>query len=243
VGVNVKLDVARLKKGLMLQQSQVRFATAVALTRTAKVAEQEIKRKIDEVFDNPTPFTRNSTYVTPATKDRLWSEVKIKDEAMKAIAPIKWLAPQIYGGPRGAKRSEDLLRKAGILAPGMFMVPAAGVKLDRYGNMSRGQLQQVLSQVQAQRDTLANQTARSKRRNKGRSQYFALRVQRGKLRPGIYQRFSFAHGSAVRPVFIFVKQPKYMVRLPFHAIAQKVVDAQFSYQFRKAMLMAVRTAR
>jgi folate-binding Fe-S cluster repair protein YgfZ len=234
VGVNVKLDVARLKKGLMLQQSQVRFATAVALTRTAKVAEQEIKRKIDEVFDNPTPFTRNSTYVTPATKDRLWSEVKIKDEAMKAIAPIKWLAPQ---------RSEDLLRKAGILAPGMFMVPAAGVKLDRYGNMSRGQLQQVLSQVQAQRDTLANQTARSKRRNKGRSQYFALRVQRGKLRPGIYQRFSFAHGSAVRPVFIFVKQPKYMVRLPFHAIAQKVVDAQFSYQFRKAMLMAVRTAR
>ncbi|MDF5999583.1 hypothetical protein P4050_14390 [Pseudomonas aeruginosa] len=43
------------------------------------------------------------------------------------------------------KASERNLRARGILPAGMFVVPAEGARLDQYGNMSRGQMIQILS--------------------------------------------------------------------------------------------------
>ena len=51
--------------------------------------------------------------------------------------------------------------------------------------------------------------------------YFALRKPAGKLPAGIYQRFTLAHGSAIRPVMFFVSIPTYLRRLDFYGIAQK----------------------
>ena len=99
---NVKGDIQEVQRHLSgLGRDQVPFATALALTNTAKFIETKIKEEIPRAFDRPTRFTLNSTYIRPATKQRLWAEVKIKDESFKAVAPIKWLAPQIYGGSRG----------------------------------------------------------------------------------------------------------------------------------------------
>ena len=47
-----------------------------------------------------------------------------KDGASKGFAPEDWFKPQVRAG--SSKRSEDMLRTAGILPAGMFVVPGKG---------------------------------------------------------------------------------------------------------------------
>lgn len=224
-------------------QKQVPFATALALTRTAQFSGRKITEEMPRVFNRPTAYTKNAVFIRPATKANLKAEMLIKDESTKAVPAIKWLAPQIYGGGREAKRFELLLRAKGVLDPSQYVVPAAGAKIDAYGNVSRGQLQQILSQLGASRDPLQNRTARSKRRNRRARQFFALTKPWGKLKPGIYERIGFAFGSAVRPVFVFIRQPRYKQRLRFFEIADQTSKMRFPIEFTLAMRQAIATAR
>lgn len=221
-----------------LEREQLPFATAVALTKTAKFVEAELRKEMGRVFDRPTRYTLNSLRTKPATKRSLFAEVKVKDESFKAAAPIKWLSPQIYGGPRGAKRSEDLLRQRGILLPGYFVVPGAGARLDSAGNISRGQMQQILSALGAQFDVY-QRTSRGQKRNKATRQIFAIRNPGERLPPGVYQRVR----AGVRPLLIFVRQPRYRKRLRFFEIADAVGRSRFRLEFALAMRRALATAR
>lgn len=225
---------------------QTRFATAVALTRTAKRIETELKAEMPKVFDRPTRYTLNSLYTKPATKATLTASVKIKDEAVKSIAPIVWLAPQVYGGARPLKRSEALLRRAGVLGPSEYAVPAQGAKLDAYGNMKRSQIVAILSDVQAHFDPAQNSSRASRaKRARGRRRggiYFAARAG-GHLKPGVYERIGTGFGSAVRPVLIFVQgAPTYRKRLDFFGVGQRVIDRHYTNEFDRAMAHAIRTA-
>jgi hypothetical protein len=175
----------------------------------------------------------------------------VKDEAAKAVPASKWLAPEIYGGQRNAKRFELRLRHAGILGANQYAIPGTAAKLDAYGNMSRGQIVAILSDLQAHFDPKANSTAKSRksreRRNsrKGKSGgvYFAITTRRGRLRPGIYERTSFGFGSSARPVLIFTdKAPTYSKRLKFIETAQDVMAKRYAGEFKDALREAVGTA-
>jgi hypothetical protein len=91
-----------------------------------------------QVFDRPTPYTLYSTYVIPATKDRLESFVQLKDSAAEGTPAIKFLDPEVFGGERNPKRGEKALQQLGALTSGSFIVPSAGLKLGQYGNISAG---------------------------------------------------------------------------------------------------------
>lgn len=243
-----------------LGRDQVPFATALALTNTALFVEQKIKAEIPRVFNRPTKFTLNSTFVRPATKQRLWAEVKIKDEAFKAVAPIRWLAPQIYGGSRTLKRFEQRLVNAGAMPPGYFAVPASGADLDGFGNMSKGEIVRMLSDLQAHWDTRQNTTAASRgRRRRSRTRrptfYFStwpVTPRTAHLRPGIYKRVGAVAGLAsgitagfrtpIRPVLIFVKRVRYSRRLRFFEIADQTARMRFPIEFALAMRQALSTA-
>lgn len=242
-------------------RDQVPFATALALTRTAQFIERKIKEEIPRVFSRPTKFTLNSTFVRPATKQRLWAEVKVKDEAFKAVAPIKWLAPQVYGGSRTLKRFEQRLINAGAMPPGHFAVPASGSDFDEHGNMSKGEIVRMLSDLQAHWDTRQNTTATSRgRRRRSRTRrptfYFSTwpaSKRTAHLRPGIYKRVGAVAGLAsgitsgfktpIKPVMIFVKRVRYSKRLRFFDIAEQTGRLRFPIEFALAMREALRTAR
>lgn len=258
---SVQGDVREIERHLTsMGRDQVPFATALALTRTAQFIEREIKAEIPRVFNRPTKFTLNSTFVRPATKQRLWAEVKIKDEAFKAIAPIRWLAPQIYGGPRTLKRFEHRLVSAGAMPPGHFAVPASGADFDSFGNMSRGEIVRMLADLQAHFDPRQNTTATSRgRRRRSRTKrptfYFSTwppSKRTAHLRPGIYKRVGAVAGLAsgitagfsipIKPVVIFVKRVRYRKRLRFFEIAEHTGPARFKIEFALAMRQALSTA-
>ncbi|MBV5843725.1 hypothetical protein KUT55_32250, partial [Pseudomonas aeruginosa] len=166
---------------------------ADALNHTANQANQALVGEIDQVFDRPTPFTRNAIRILHATSRRLEAALWVKDEkdhASKGQAPEDWVAPQVFGGPRVDKASERNLRARGILPAGMFVVPAEGARLDQYGNMSRGQMIQILSglgalEYRAGFKGNATQSARSLAKGHQLA-YFVMR--RGRRPIGIAER-------------------------------------------------------
>lgn len=190
-----------------------------------------------QVFDRPTSITRRALLVRQAKPGSQsarifaggasasgFTEVFVRDEAA-GTAPDKYLTPQSIGGSRQLKGFERRLIARGRMLPGQFAVPAASAKLDAFGNMSRGQLNQILSALDAQRDRLTNETARSRARKKrrGKSQYFAVPTPRNGLHPGVYERRSFALGSAIRPVLIFVDNVTFKPRLNLAKFVSDVI--------------------
>lgn len=231
ISVTVHTDVEGLRAKIAAASKENTLRTAKAITFTSEEAQKEVVAKMRQVFFQPTRFTLNSVFKTSATPEKLFSLVGLKDQAFKGVAPVIWLAPQVYGGGRELKRFEQNLQAAGILPHGWFALPAGGIRRNRAFNINTGQLQKVLSSVRAQRDSLANTTARSKMRNAGVGKYFAIRSQDKHLKPGIYYKTGT---NTVKPIFIFTSRaPHYSVRLPFFSIVREVIDVRFAYNFAR----------
>lgn len=231
ISLDVKIDTVGLRAKIAAASKEGTLRTAKAITFTAEEAQKEIVAKMRQVFFQPTRFTLNSVFKTSATPEKLYSLVGIKDQAFKGVAPVVWLAPQVYGGGRELKRFEQNLQSAGILPHGWYALPAGGIRRNRAFNLNTGQLQKVLSSVHAQKDSLANTTARSKMRGTDVGKYFAIRSQDKHLKPGIYLRTGT---NTVKPIFIFTsKAPHYNVRLPFYDIIKEVFAARFAFNFER----------
>lgn len=238
-GIDISTDAKR-------QAAAVPFAVVKALTRTAKHAQQTVRDEMVRVFDRPTPYALNSTYVKPATKDNPVSSVYLKYDASKGTPATKFLSAQIDGGTRSHKRFEAALQRIGVLPDGWYVVPGKAARLDAYGNWSRGQIVQVLSYFQAfgeqgyRANTTAEKRAKMKRgtRSKRGVAYFAVlpgrRASRA-LQPGIYLQTYFAKGSAIQPIAIFVENATYRRRLDFHGTVERVAVTQYPLELRRAI--------
>lgn len=219
-------------------------ALADALNHTANQARQALVETIDDVFDRPTSFTRNAVRILNATANRLEAELWVKDDKdnnSKGQAPEDWVAPQVFGGPRVDKASERNLRAKGILPRGMFIVPAEGARLDQYGNMSRGQMIQILSGLGALEYVAgatqnATQSARSLAKGHGKA-YFVMR--RGRVPIGIGER----RDKSLVMVLAFVRQPQYRERFRFFDVVRRIAedDARLEANIEKALAKAMQS--
>ncbi|HEB76897.1 MAG TPA: hypothetical protein ENI90_00020 [Methylothermaceae bacterium] len=209
-----------------------------AAQRTVNYLANEVRKaEVEEMkraFDRPTRWTLNSTRVTyaSAARRRTHAVVWLKDEAAKGIPATKYLTPQIFGGNRKAKRFERALWNAGVLPRGWLAVPGEGARMDAFGNMSRGQIVEILSWFQAfgEQGFRANLTEEGRRRKiKGTKKrrgtaYFAIRPGQGShLHPGVYQRIATGFGWAIKPVLIFIKSAEYGRRYHFFEVAEDTV--------------------
>lgn len=231
-----------------LPRNQIPFATALALTRTAQKVHEEIKRKLPSIYDRPTPWTVGGMYVKPARKNALSASVKFKDrsEATKGLPAAEYLQPSVYGVARKPKAFERLLQRAGVLPSGWYAVPSKHVALDSYGNVPRGTVTKILSQLQASRDSAQNERASVRRKRNRRQMYgryflaYPSREITRHLTPGIYERIG--GGMAVRPVFLFVdKPPVYRQQFRFFVEAETIARRIQPDMFREAIAETMAT--
>lgn len=189
---SVKVDDKSVKEMLRGYERQLPFAMAKGLTKLGQLVKEEEIQEMKRVFDRPTPFTLNSLKLTQAKKDRLSATVWFKDPPRLGSAQ-HYLEPQVYGGGRELKRLEKLLKM-------QHLMPGAGAKLDAYGNLSKGQLTQVLSVLKTfnMAGYDMNLTSRSGKRNRKPRDYFAVTKKRGGLVPGIYQRVQSGVGFGAK---------------------------------------------
>jgi hypothetical protein len=225
------------------------FVAAVSLTRTAKDIQTAIKDEMRTVFDRPTAYALNGTFLKGATKNNLEARVWVKDNPFGKGTPAdRFLLPQIYGGARRHKGTERMLQANGLMPAGWYLMPAAGAELDGNGNIRRSQIRQILSQLKVQSgsgyESRAQDSDRSRRTIARQGvTYFALPNGNRGLLPGMYLKRRFGHGTAIRPVFIFVSKVEYQARLKFHEVGQATINARFPVHFEAELAKALRTAR
>jgi len=216
-------------------------ALALALNKMAEDAIKPLQSEVASVFDRPTPFTLNAFRIDYAKPSALEAAVAVKDEksgSSSGQAPEAWFQPQVYGGGRALKASEKWLRRAGILPANMYVAPGKGARLDAYGNMSRGHIQQVLSGLKAfdlsGSDHNATDSARSVA--KGHARAFFV-VRKGKRAIGIAER----RGKSMQMVLVFVREPNYSPRFDFHKVVRQVAenDALFESHIDGALAAAL----
>lgn len=253
IKISVKSELAQqISLWTRIAGDQMPFATAVALTRSAKNGKTEIERKMPSVIDRPTPYTMRGFRLYPATKRKLYAEVDFRESLSSGTQARDYLAPIVYGGSRKLKAFEKSLSRTGLLPSGYSAVPGSGAKMDRYGNMNRGQIVQVLSYLKSfgEQGYSANITdkkraslARGSKARRGVT-YFVGKPGGGRLPLGVWMRTSFgAAGSSIKPLIIFVSNVGYRQQLDVPGIAERVVRETFPEELRKAVELALRTAR
>lgn len=225
------------------QFSDRRFAAAVAtgLTRVGQQAKQGLKDEMGRSLDRPTPYALNSLYLTPATAERQVARVWFKDDTATSNAgtpATRFMVPQVYGGPRRLKRYEHALQIAGALPSGWFTVAGQGAKLDGFGNVSKGQIVQILSQL---RITLVAGSNRNLSTD-GRKQANALKRAGGRffvvppgarIQPGIYQREFI--GRTITPVLIFVRSVAYQPRFDFPRVSTEIITRALPVELTRSL--------
>ncbi len=251
----------RVRAAMAQAAGQVPFAIARAITWTAQDVRDAERQEIKTVFGNPTRYTQNAVYMERATKLVPEAEVWLRGDGSRKNEPGRhYLRMQIEGGARPVTGFESRMVQVGYMQRGERAVPGAGAKLDAYGNIKRGQIVQILSQLKAA--TLlgdfsnATNSARS-RRNRSREAYFfsagkgAMPTgsgawkggkKRQHLARGIWVRISFgASITVVLPVLLFVDGARYRRRLDFFGVAQRVATRKFPENWDRSWADAMRT--
>lgn len=242
-------DVLR-RKFTELEQKNLPFAVMQAVNNTAFAVREEWKRQMPRVFDRPTRLTQNAVLYRKATKQNLAGEVFVRDEAFKGTPPARYLLAQVQGGQRAMKPFENRLAAQGILPAGTQAVPGRGAPLDSYGNLKSSVVTQLLSQLGAQREAgfNANQTAASAKRRRARKsskrgEMFALKKPRGRLLPGVYERFKFGGTSVLRSLLLFVRPARYTVRYRIFDLAERMYNKEFGFRFEHALAQALESSK
>ena len=252
IKIDVDADNVLARQFTALERTQLPFAVMQAVNATAFEIRETWKRTAQRVFDRPTPLTINAVLYQKATRQRLFATVFIRDEAHKGTPPAKYLQPQVEGGQRRLKGMERLLQGAQLMPQNRYAVPGKGAPLDAYGNVKAGTVRKILSQGRAgleagytSNETEAGRARRLRRQKKrgGGGSYFVLQKQRGKLMPGIYERYTSGFGSGVKSIFVFVTTPTYSARYNIYGLAQRQWNTLMPFHFNRELAKALETSK
>lgn len=181
IDIQVKLDEKALTRVKQASEKAISRATERAIDGTARSIKEAVKAEMPRVFKNPTRFTLNSLQVTLTQHHNLRASVWFKEPERMGQ---HYLVPEVEGGDRRLKGFE-------LALGGRTFAPGSSLKLNQYGNMSVGQIRQILSVLKLAEHSSgysSNLTERSAKRNRKPRDYVYLRMPHGSLPAGVYQR-------------------------------------------------------
>ena len=209
----------------------------------------EINAAIGEAFDNPTPYTLNSTRFEINSSNPPVITIYLRQPDR---LESHYLTAQVEGGERGKKGYE---RQFGW---GWMMPILSNLKTDKYGNISRGLYRQILSAVgntgYGGYDFAINKNSR--RNKKERDYFFVPWGDPSGLHPGIYRhkaigssistkswqagqrgkRKKVVRSRGIEPVFLNYSEPtNYRKRLDFYFYATDAFRDGFGKEYGKLL--------
>lgn len=224
--ITVKTDFSGALAKLAAVEKQVKFATAVALTKTALKAKEAMPAAMEKALNKPTPFTKRGIFTRRATPDRPEAVVGIKD------AQAKYLRYQIEGGTRRPDA-------------GGLRLPAA-INLDEFGNIPKGLIKQMIA-IANKEKKLGKVKARRIRVSNKVELFYGDPDDNGRavMPRGIYKRIDLGNGRGqLIPLVVFpVVSANYRPRFNFEKEVAAVVAKEWDKQFADAFAYAKRTAR
>jgi len=141
MAVTILFDLNKFNRFLSVyEQSQTVFAGKVALTKFAKRVKgsQGLRQRYKRIFDNPVPFTLNSTFTV---QRGLELDVGIKDRIEKGNPAAKYLFPPIGVGSGKAYDTQftQYLRNRNLINTSDYPFAATShplVRTNKYGNVT-----------------------------------------------------------------------------------------------------------
>lgn len=246
--MRVSIDITGLdsvKKAMEELPKKAKYAAVRAMNTSMEWAATSVRREMRQVFDRPTPWVLNSLRIKYAKPATMAAELAFKD--INSVTSSRTMVfPHVESGKRHFKAFEARLNRIGLLPSGYNAVPGGAAKLDANGNMSRGQISQLLNVLGAYTESGFNKANINtvKRLAKGNEKknaygfiYWVNPVGPKKakhLQPGVYQRVITGFGTSLKPILIFVKQAQYKKRLDFYGITEREIDKRFASEFDKA---------
>lgn len=220
-----------------MASKQVPFATAKAITMTARSVEGRLQKDMAGAFESASPYVKRSTFSTSATKVKMEATVGLKDKKPSGgTAPSVLLKEHFTGGLRGNKPYEKAMIAVGWMPSGWRAIPGTGIKKDRYGNPNRKEIGEMLGALRTKL-----QIFKGRGKKAALIGYFVVPVgANSHLSAGIYKRV--ARGS-IQPMFIFVKSAGYRKVINLQRTADEVVRREFQPNFDASFAEAIRTAR
>lgn len=204
---------------------QVRYAAAVALTKTAKKVSDAMPSVMERQLDRPTSFTKAGMRIERATPDKLTAVVTFKD---RQKSYLKW---QIEGGTRAPNRKA-------------LRLPSA-IKLDQYGNIPKGVIAKLVA-VARKESKLAKRTSRRIAVSNKLDLFYGDPKDVGghKFPPGIYKIVKQGAREQLVPLIVFPQQSaRYKPRFNFVREGEAIVQREWRSTFDQALADALRTAR
>ena len=251
----VKIEgIDELKRNLSdMAGKQVPFATARAITQTAKSVETKLQNDMAATFKTASPYAKRSTFTSPANKYTLAATVGLKDQKPSGgTAPSTLLKEHFTAGLRGNKPYEKALISMGVMPKGYRAIPARGLKLNSYGNPSQSDIRRILDVIRSgdiYDGNVNTGTSKFRQKNSADISYFLKKVGDNNWRsrhlvPGIYRRVyeGRRRKKAAIPVLIFVKSANYKKLFDLERIADEVSAREFQTNFDAAFAESMRTA-
>lgn len=220
ISLNVKMSgLQELRAELAgFSDRRLRAAAATGLTRTAKRLASDWQKEISTKIDQPMAFTQKATRIEPARADKLTAKVALKDvNRSGGLSQQDYLQQHERGGSRLVKKFERALIASGAMPKGYITVPGRGADQNGYGNVSRGIITAVISQLGQdfspgyQRTISKNAAKRAKSQARHGKRYFVMPVgNQSGVNPGIYVRGA---DRMMRMVFAFKQLVQYSRKL------------------------------
>ena len=191
-----------------------------ALNDTVKGGRKAAQGAMRGQLNAPTPYAQRGIVYERASKTRLVASVAIYGSSWtkSGTAPANFLTPQVEGGQRSLKGFETQLVARGFMLRTEYAVPADRQRLNRYGNVTQGQINKIMSGLKVDYRgagaTRVASTEKGKSKAVSRGRYF-VPPRSSHLHPGIWYEKP-GRQKKIYPVFLFVKQRRYRKRFDFH---------------------------
>lgn len=206
IRIDVRDDLKRVTRSLGdFADRQIPFATATALNAIGKAVSAGERANIKAVFPTATPFTVKSVAQRKARKDRLQTEISVKDIA------AAYLEPYLDGGVHK-------LNSRALLNP-------KNVNLNQYGNIPKGKL----AALRARADVFIGSVETKSGRVDGVWQ--RLKAKKGKGGPRLKLLIRFGDAIAVKQRLAWGDTAKKIVSATFdrefgRAMAKAIATAR-----------------
>lgn len=223
---------------------QLPFMASLTLNRTATGVRDSLKDSMRSTFTYLAPYTQNSLSIRVSTKQKLYTDVFVKEFGIKGNAAADYLKPQVYGGQvyrtRFQKRMERNMGMKGYMLP---IHASDGAQLNASGRIQAGQYTAALYGIKAMEDVRGSGSY-------GKFDYKTLgsyvyirpgqiafgRQSNSPLKPGIYR----VQGSDLSMLFKELRRPpRVPAKWPFFDIArssaQQQIQPAFDKVFREVM--------
>lgn len=202
-------EVQRLLRNL--SEKELKYATVVGTNRVAYAVMVAQREEVKSTFQGPTRFIQTGIRYEKATYSKPTARAYWTDERNA------YIEPHVFGIGRATKKIEDVYRRRGLMANGLWMVPGPFCQLDKYGNPTKETYKKVFDAV--------GPFARS---GQFGDWFIGGRYPRKNLFPGIWER----RNGTIQPVFYFVRKPSYKQRYKFYetgtatanAVAQRIMS-------------------